>query len=198
MYNTTEIARDYDMPVKELFEILDDWGLISRNEDDKWEATALGERFGATMIDNPKYGLQLKWSKKLNLDRVERTLHKELLSSTQIGQKFNVSAQKVNKIFQELAWVENGVEDWMLTEAGSNNGGVEFEAQMALYVKWSQEILNNRGLLGWVKADEKVESPLLRRPIPLNPPRFKNSMKNTPNCSRNRWSCGQITEREQN
>ena len=160
MYNTTEIARDYDMPAKELFEILDDWGLISRNEDDKWEATALGERFGATMIDNPKYGLQLKWSKKLNLDRVERTLHKELLSSTQIGQKFNVSAQKVNKIFQELAWVENGVEGWMLTEAGSNNGGVEFEASNGtLYVKWSQEILNNRGLLGWVKADEKVESP---------------------------------------
>ena len=158
MYNTTEVARDYEMPVKELFEMLSDWGLIWRNEDDKWEATALGERFGATMIDHPQYGLQLKWAKKLNLESVERALHKELLSSTQIGQNFNVSAQKVNKIFQELAWVENGIEGWMLTEAGANNGGVEFEASNGkLYVKWSQDILNNRGLLGWVEDDDRVE-----------------------------------------
>ena len=154
MLSTTRLAHSQELEPKELFRRLDEGNLIERKEN-KWILTEAGRKAGGTMqqTDNGEY---IVWPKDFNLSRYEKKLHKSLITATDIGQRFNTSAQKINKTLSSLGWVELQVEGWCLTKLGKSQGGFEFEASNGKkYVKWSADVLQDRGLLEWFEAPEE-------------------------------------------
>ena len=152
---------------KETFGQLVEWGLIKKLDGD-WVPTDRGMAEGAKMVDHPQYGPQLRWHPKTDLRKMTSKAAKDLLSATSIGEHFNVSNQKVNKVLAELGWVEQDVEGWVVTKLGRSKGGVNLEASSGkLYAKWGAQVLEDPGILGWFKPqieeeasiDESMEEP---------------------------------------
>jgi hypothetical protein len=76
--------------------------------------------------------------------------HKEkLLSSTAIGEHFDISNQRVNLILSELGWIEKKFDGWVLTKLGMvfNGKQAEHDKTGTKYVLWTSEILTNKHLL---------------------------------------------------
>jgi len=72
---------------------------------------------------------------------------------------FNISNQKINKIFQELAWAEKQDKWWIATELGLNNGAKqEYNTRnKQKYIKWASSVKENTVL---VEAIKKVKEPI--------------------------------------
>ena len=143
---------------KETFTQLVEWGLIKK-VDGEWTPTDRGTAEGAKMVDHPQYGPQLRWNPKTDLRKVASKAAKDLLSATSIGEHFNVSNQKVNKVLAELGWVEQDVEGWIVTKLGRSKGGINLEASSGkMYAKWGPQVLEDPGILGWFKPKVEEEA----------------------------------------
>ena len=163
MISTTKMGELMGWSSKETFVQLVEWGLIVK-ESDVWTPTPSGLRLGAKMMEHPIYGMQLKWSPKTDLRKFEVQMAKDLMTASKIGEHFNVSGQKINKILSELGWVEQDIEGWIVTQLGRNKGGVNLEASSGkMYAKWGVHVLEDPGMLGWLKpsATELVTQPEL-------------------------------------
>lgn len=71
------------------------------------------------------------------------------LSAAQIAQHFNIEATKLNKIFQNLKWIEKEYDIWWIsTVLGKKNGAVDQinENDRVKYVHWNKEVLLNQDL----------------------------------------------------
>lgn len=158
MISTTKLGETLGWTTKETFSQLVDWGLIVK-KDDLWQPTSAGEKIGAKMVTHPQYGPQLRWSPKTDLRTFQIQVTKNLLSATNIGEHFGVSGQKVNKILAELGYVEQDVEGWIVTRLGRSKGGQNLEATSGkLYAKWSQQLLEDPGILGWLKPSTEEDT----------------------------------------
>ena len=149
---------------KETFTQLVEWGLIKK-VDGEWIPTDRGAAEGAKMVDHPQYGPQLRWHSKTDLRKMAAKAAKDALSATNIGEHFNVSNQKVNKVLAELGWVEQDVEGWIVTKLGRSKGGINLEASSGkMYAKWGPQVLEDPGILGGfqpkVEEDVSVEESL--------------------------------------
>ena len=149
---------------KETFTQLVEWGLIKK-VDGEWIPTDRGAAEGAKMVDHPQYGPQLRWNSKTDLRKMAVKAAKDALSATNIGEHFNVSNQKVNKVLAELGWVEQDVEGWIVTKLGRSKGGINLEASSGkMYAKWGPQVLEDPGILGWfipkVEEEASVEESL--------------------------------------
>lgn len=159
MISTTKLGEPLGWSSRETFNQLEVWGLITKHEGE-WVPTEQGLAEGARMVEHPQYGMQLRWSPKTDLRIVQAKMAKDLLTATNIGEHFSVSGQKVNKILAELGWVEQDVQGWVVTELGRSKGGINLEASSGkLYAKWGQQVLNDPGMLGWLrpKLEEDAE-----------------------------------------
>jgi len=157
MISTTKLGESMGWTSKETFAQLVEWGLVVK-KDDLWQPTAKGEQLGAKMVSHPQYGDQLRWSPKTDLRAFQIQLAKDLLTATNIGDHFGVSGQKVNKILAELGWVEQDVQGWIVTELGRSKGGQNLEASSGkLYAKWGPQVLEDPGMLGWLRPNAKDE-----------------------------------------
>lgn len=85
------------------------------------------------------------------------------LSATKIGEKFDLSSQKINQILAELGWIKKDVVGWILTTQGRSNGGEQKEHSQsgAPFVLWPESIIANKTLVWTVKEykGENVETP---------------------------------------
>jgi len=71
------------------------------------------------------------------------------LSALQVAQHFNIEATKLNKILQELKWIEKEYDIWWIaTVLGKKNGAIDkiHHNHKIKYVHWSPEILENNVL----------------------------------------------------
>jgi hypothetical protein len=84
------------------------------------------------------------------------------LTATAVGSKFGLKADRINKIFAELGWIEHGPADkgWKTTEQGRKQKAVDqtHSPSGVPFVTWPEEILNNR-IFAAVLREFKGEAP---------------------------------------
>lgn len=151
LVSTSFLAKQRNIDPKQLFNVLNSKGWIYKKED-QWHLTKDGKIAGGEMKYNPKFGEYIVWPSDINLDK--RIDSKQTLTSTKIGKKYGVSAQRINALLSELGWIEkSSIGGWALTKYGKRNGGYELEAQNGSpYVIWDQSVLKNKSLLSSVDA----------------------------------------------
>lgn len=67
------------------------------------------------------------------------------LTATQIGESIGIKAHRVNRVLNELGWIEHDVEGWIATELGKKQGAhMKEHAQSGVpYVVWPEAVLSN-------------------------------------------------------
>ncbi len=149
--STTALSKEIGITSKELFDKLLDLKLIYRNED-KWSLTDKGKEAGGTIVVNEKYGEYIVWPEIFNPFSAVNHANKVLITVTKIGEAFNVSNQRVNKILSEIGWIEEAIKGWSITTLGKNAGGVQKEHQSGgTFVLWPETIIDDPILLRSIK-----------------------------------------------
>ncbi|KJY84468.1 glycerol kinase [Vibrio galatheae] len=143
--STTSLAKLRDLDPKQLFNDLKSAGYINRAEEG-WLLTQLGGKFGGEYVDHPKFGKFIVWPENLLIDTIATS--GKTLSATQLGERFSLSAKKVNQLLQELGWIERGENGWLVTTSGLTVGGYQREDKQndALFVVWHDSIARNKRL----------------------------------------------------
>lgn len=157
--STSALAKKHKIKPNELFNLLQSKGLISR-ENDSWVPTDQGVDAGAKVVHSNRFGDYIEWPDNFDVNQLEvsspATVNKsdKLLSSTEIGQHFNFSANKVNSIISELGWIQKGVKGWVLTESGKRQGGIQEKHHRSgvPYVKWPASLLGSTVLGHSIKS----------------------------------------------
>lgn len=143
--STTALAKLRDIEPKQLFSDLKSAGYINR-ADDNWLLTELGRKFGGEVVEHPKFGPFIVWPKNLLVDLTATS--GKTFSATQIGQRFTLSAKKVNQLLQELGWISRKEDGWHVTLSGLSVGGYQREDQESgqFFVVWHDSIIRNKRL----------------------------------------------------
>jgi hypothetical protein len=144
--STTALATEIDIKPSDLFDKLKSLNWIER-KNDKWILTEIGIQKGGQTRTSTKFGEYIVWPENIEIETSHNTKTK-LINSTAIGERFNLSNQRMNLIFSELGWIEKGISGWIVTKLGKTVGGRQFEddAKGNTYVKWPQTILDNKSL----------------------------------------------------
>lgn len=159
--STSSLAKEMDIPGKELFEKLHSLGLITRNGD-KWALTDAGRSKGGQTRTNPKFGEFIVWPEDISFEQSHG--RGKSLNATAISKEFGISAQRMNLIFAELGWQERHTAGWTVTKTGQRIGGRQMEHESgALYAIWPAAILENKRLLDVVRPQEQAV-------VPASPP----------------------------
>ncbi|MHA6281112.1 hypothetical protein ACXYMT_13105 [Salinimicrobium sp. CAU 1759] len=147
--STSALAKELNIKSSDLFQQLQDKGLIKR-EADQWVLTPLGIEKGGKTKANPKYRDYIVWPKngtKQNEKTIENG-NSAILSATKIAKHFNTSSQKMNLILSELGWMKKDIAGWIVTKQGKRIGGLQKEHHQSgnKFVLWPQSILKNHSL----------------------------------------------------
>ena len=162
--STTNLAKEMDLPGKELFEKLQGLGLITRNGD-KWVLTDLGRSKGGQTRISPKFGEFIVWPEDISFEGPS-TRGKQL-NATAIGKHFNMSSQRLNLILAELGWQEKNAAGWSVTKLGTAQGGRQMEHDSGSnFVIWPSAILDDRRLLDVVAPKEIAAPSAVAAPVP--------------------------------
>jgi hypothetical protein len=76
------------------------------------------------------------------------------LNATSMGEKFQLSSQRMNLVLAELGWITKSKKGWVLTPQGQTLGGVQKEHHQTgvPFVLWPEAILQNKALISSVKS----------------------------------------------
>ena len=156
LLSATGLAKQFGVLKNEVDAALERKGLISK-DGKTWILTSKGKKLGGILKENTKYGDYIAWPDTLELELEESSPisskssdTKELISSTNIGQHFSLSPNKVNFILSELGWIKKGnVAGWKVTRQGKKLGGTQSENRKSgvPYVRWSKSILSSKVLI---------------------------------------------------
>lgn len=143
--STTALANQRELDAKQLFSDLKSAGYINRSEDG-WVLTEIGAKFGGEYVDHPKFGQFIVWPENLLIDTAATS--GKTLSATQIGQRFSLSAKKINQLLQELGWIAKEDNGWHVTASGLTVGGYQREdkEREQQFVVWHDSIVRNKRL----------------------------------------------------
>lgn len=149
LISTTALAKKHSIVAKELFATFSNFGLIEKDENDTWILTSKGVSSGGEYLESKQYGRYIAWDEDIDINSFKI----ELITSTKIGQHFNLSARKINVILSEIGWTKKGIKGWVLTSQGEKVGGVQSEDFKSgiPYVVWSINILNNKTLVSTIE-----------------------------------------------
>jgi len=146
--STSALANELEIKSSDLFDKLKSLGWIER-KNDKWVLTELGKQKGGQTRTSQKFGEFIVWPENISFDNGQTKDKAKLINSTAVGGHFNVSNQRMNLIFSELGWIEKTITGWTVTKLGKTVGGRQFEDETKgnTYVKWTDNILQNKSLL---------------------------------------------------
>ncbi|MGI9276923.1 MAG: hypothetical protein ACR2PT_19015 [Endozoicomonas sp.] len=132
--STSALAKSMSMTGKELFSKMEGAGWIVRQEE-AWQLTEKGKAKGGEYTNHPKYGTYIVWPELVGaFDEGEsKPDTKAVLSSSALGKKNDLTAQKMNALFSELGWVKKALKGWNLTPQGEAMGGVQREDIVLVY-----------------------------------------------------------------
>lgn len=154
---TAVLAKQLGKPTKALFEILEAEDFVY-SKNGNYILTAKGEDVGGKVLAG-EHGQFIVWPQDFNPGIKEDHSKKHYINATKIGEKFDVSNQRVNNILAELGWIEEAVKGWKITFQGKRIGGYEQEHQSgAKYVIWPDTILTNPFFVKAIKPDENSYS----------------------------------------
>lgn len=144
--STTALAKKLDIPARQLFATLRDYGWIARHKD-SWVLTNKGEFEGGSYVDSPRYGRYIVWPESHQQHR--------LLAAIESNQRISAAAMRryypmlhprqINRVLAELGLQVHSVLGWELTEQGRRLGGQQEESENsgAFYVTWPHEIVDH-------------------------------------------------------
>ena len=86
-----------------------------------------------------------------------------MVSATKMGEKFGISANKLNYLFSELGWVNKSLKGWLVTEQGLKQGALQSEDPLSgvPYVRWPETITQSRLLVNSINDITGSNAPLL-------------------------------------
>ena len=149
--STSALAKKLNLSSKQLFQKFAEANMLCR-EDDAWQLTSVGKAAGGEEKSHSKYGDYVVWPETLTLENIQKVEDSvgeaKMLTATQVGKHFTVSANKINFILSELGWLEKALKGWKATPQGLLVGGVQKESFQtgAPYVTWPALILENKSL----------------------------------------------------
>ena len=162
--STSKLAQQINSSSKELFASLSDLKLIYR-KNDSWHLTSQGKEFGGEVVFNKKYGDFIVWPSNFNPLDINSNDRTKLINATKIGEFFEVSSQRVNRVLAELGWLDKGIKGWNVTKIGRELGGVEYDHDSGgTYVLWPEDILSNQTFKKSFNLDEdeiKIAEPTI-------------------------------------
>ena len=143
--STTALAKLRELEAKQLFNQLKTAGYINRGEE-AWVLTELGRKFGGEYVEHPKFGPFIVWPENLLIDT--QATSGKTLSATQIGQRFDLPAKKINQLLQELGWISKVDDGWRVTSSGLTVGGYQREDKESqnTFVVWHDSIVRHKRL----------------------------------------------------
>lgn len=158
--STSALARSLELPVKELFQKLEQAGWIAR-DNDNWVLTERGRIEGGEYQTHVKFGTYIVWPQLIatpGVKKAEKTVDYRALTASQIGERNHLSARQINFMFAELGWIRRSGKGWVVTAHGTHAGAVQRESssQKVPYVCWPEQVLHNPNVvmsLKDVKAD---------------------------------------------
>lgn len=143
--STSQLAKKRDINAKQLFSDLKRAGYINRGEDG-WVLTEIGAKFGGEYRQHTKFGKFIVWPDNLLID--DTLSSGKRLSATQLGERLNLNAKRVNQLLSELGWIKKSEQGWQVTPAGLAHGAqqkTDKESQQ-LFVLWHDTITRNKRL----------------------------------------------------
>lgn len=114
-----------------------------------------------------------KYEKSIIEERKEMQQDKDIyVNATEISKELNISARKLNDIFQSIGWAEHNNRWWIVTPAGEQNGGKqEYNTKnKQKYIVWNKNIINNEILLNAIK---NINSETKISEVKINTPQAK-------------------------
>jgi hypothetical protein len=150
--STTNLAKQLNLALKDMFQLLVDEGLICRNGE-TWDLTQLGEVKGGVYRQYPNYNRFIVWPPSIlsELDDPLGNQSQNLVTATAIGDWHQISANRINSILSELGWIkrDTAVNGWQMTDFGKKVGGVQstYKYTGVPYVKWPRNIIDNKTLV---------------------------------------------------
>jgi len=165
--STTALSKELHLPVKNVFSLLSDYGLVIR-EENNWTLTEKGKDIGGVVKTHHQYGSYIAWKEEFKNNPIFRKLEedKNLLNATDLATNFSISKFRINPILSELGLIEKGIKGWTITQLGKRLGGKQFEYDKTgvPYVCWNNSILTNRHLLDSIgnhKGEQSSEETIL-------------------------------------
>ncbi|MCQ8129016.1 glycerol kinase [Methylomonas rivi] len=158
--STTQLAKLRGVSQEQMFGQLTALGLIEKQED-KWQLTGAGTAAGGVYLTG-KYGQYVAWPEDFQLPTAAAKAEAaKLLTATELGQHFELSANKMNYILSELGWIKKGLKGWLVTEQGLAMGAEQGEDSRSgiPYVRWPEKIARNRALKDNVDNIKGVDKP---------------------------------------
>ncbi|MBA5761047.1 glycerol kinase [Vibrio sp. 404] len=143
--STSQLAKKRGINAKQLFSDLKRAGYINRGEDG-WVLTEIGAKFGGEYRQHTKFGKFIVWPDNLLID--DTLSSGKQLSATQLGERLNLNAKRVNQLLSELGWIKKNEQGWQVTPAGLTHGAqqkTDRESQQ-LFVLWHDTITRNKRL----------------------------------------------------
>ena len=134
--STTALSKKLSITKPELDKALLDQNLI--------QLTDKGIEAGGIIKKHPTHGEYIAWPQDIQLSH-EVLKSSELYSSTQIGEKYNISARKINMILSEIGFTQKYLKGWNITKLGQKYGGVQKENHKSgvPFVVWPQSLFEN-------------------------------------------------------
>jgi hypothetical protein len=150
--STSNLAKELKITTKAMFQLLIDSGLITRNGEN-WDLTKIGSSKGGIYRQHPQHGRYIVWPSSIvsEIDNSLDSQGQKLITATSIGDRYEISATRINSILSELGWIKRDtpINGWLLTDFGEKVGGVQstFKNTGVPYVRWPETILDNKTLI---------------------------------------------------
>ncbi len=143
--STTALAKLRSIEPKQLFAELKTAGYINQAEE-SWVLTELGAKFGGEYVEHAKFGKFIVWPENLLID--SSATSGKTLSATQIGERFDLNARKINQLLQELGWINRSKNGWQVSNSGLTVCGYQREDKESgqQFVVWHDSIVRNKRL----------------------------------------------------
>lgn len=139
--STSALAKKLGKSSRQMFAELEALGWIQR-EEEHWKLTAKGTFEGGDYKESKRFGTYVVWPASVTEHRALVNPDSQLLSAAGVGKLLSCSAVQMNRILNELGWIERHIKGWRLTDAGTRYGGRQAEdARSGIpYVLWPEMI----------------------------------------------------------
>ncbi|MEJ1296459.1 MAG: glycerol kinase [Candidatus Sedimenticola sp. (ex Thyasira tokunagai)] len=147
--STTKLSKQLAIPTKHLFGRLVDLGYVKR-ENDTWVLLQVGINAGGKYQESKKLGKYIVWPESIKL---EKATAQGMLSATNLGGKFDLSARRINQILSEHGWIKKHLKGWLVTPLGQSVGGEQREDNKSgiPFVLWPSTVVENVSLKNTIK-----------------------------------------------
>ena len=134
---------------------------LIEKDNTKMRLTPLGSKIGGEYKESKQYGRYIVWPESIaDAPTIEKQTETRLTAKT-LGEKFDLSGNKINSILSELGWIEKDIKGWKITEQGLKQDGIQDENHKSgvPFARWPNAIISNRSLLSSIeeiKGEAKV------------------------------------------